>query len=222
MRFVLVHSPLVGPSTWRPVAEVLTELGHEVTLPDLRAAAQSGDPNTFVAAAQAVVSVRTDVIAGHSGAGFFLPSIASGGRDTAQLMFVDAGIPPHDGPATPGGTFIDQLRALSSGGLLPLWSTWWGDGVMEHLVPDRSLRAEIEAELVEVPIGFYERSVELPDGWSDVPAGYVLLSETYRDDAATARALGWPTRELLGTHLDLANRPGEIARSMLELYAASD
>ena len=208
MRFALIHSPLVGPSIWRPVAEVLTALGHEISLPDLRAAAQSGDPKVFISAAQAVVSADTDVIAGHSGAGFFLPSIAAANVNPAQLIFVDAGIPPYEGSATPGGDFLDQLRALSTGGMLPLWSTWWGRGVMERLVPDRRLRDEIVAELVEVPLAFYEEPVKLPAGWRDAPAGFLLLSEGYRSDAATALSLGWPTQELLGAHLDLAAHRG--------------
>ena len=219
MRFVLVHSPLVGPSTWWRVADALTALDHEVALPDLRAAVQSNDPLVFVSAAQAAVSPDTDVIAGHSGAGFFLPSIAAVTANRASLMFVDAGLPPAEGSATPGGDFIDQLRALSTGGLLPRWSQWWGDGAMARLVPDLRLRAEIEAELVEVPLEFFEHSVNVPARWRDGPAGFLLLTESYRADAATAFSLGWPTRELLGAHLDVVNRPAEIARGLLDLYA---
>jgi hypothetical protein len=219
MRFALVHSPFVGPSTWRPVAEVLTAGGHEVALPDLRAAAHGGDPHVFIRAARAAVLPGTDVIAGHSGAGFFLPSIAAVNENPATLMFVDAGIPPPEGSGTPGGDFIEQLSALSTGGLLPRWSQWWGEDAMERLVPDVRLRAEIEAELVEVPLGFYEQSVNVPTRWREWPAGFLLLSESYRADAATALALGWPTRELLGAHLDVANFPAEIARGILDLHA---
>ena len=136
-------------------------------------------------------------------------------------MFVDAGIPPEAGWATPGGDFIDQLRTLSTGGILPLWSKWWGEGVMERLVPDRRLRAEIEAELVEVPLGFYENLVNLPARWRQAPARFLLLSESYRADAVTALSLGWPTAKLRGAHLDLANQPDTIAQSILELYAVN-
>jgi hypothetical protein len=33
--FILVHSPLVGPSTWSPVARALEEGGHRVAVPSL-------------------------------------------------------------------------------------------------------------------------------------------------------------------------------------------
>jgi hypothetical protein len=221
MRILLVHSPLVGPSTWAPVAAVLAAVGQEVSVPDLRAAAKSGDPYMFIDAARAHVSADTAVIAGHSGAGFFLPSIATGSLTSPQLLFVDAGIPPTRGSATPGGDFIDRLRLLSGDGILPRWSTWWGEGVMERLVPDSLVRARIEAELVEVPLEFYEHSVDLPDWRRTAPSRYVLLSEGYRAEATTAISWGWPTRELLGAHLDLVNRPEVIARSMLELCATA-
>lgn len=196
-------------------------MGHVVSVPDLRSAANSGDPHAFIDAARAPVSGGTAVIAGHSGAGFFLPSIATAGSTSCQLLFVDAGIPPAGGPASPGGDFIERLRTRSSDGILPRWSTWWGEGVMERLVPDSGMRARIQAELFEVPIEFYEQTVNLPDRWREAPCGYLLLSEGYRSDAALAIALGWPTRELPGMHLDLVNRPGVIARSMLELRAAA-
>lgn len=221
MSILLVHSPLVGPSTWAPVADALTALGHGVSVPDLRAAVKSGDPQMFIDAARERVSASTTVIAGHSGAGYFLPSIAAASSTSPQLLFVDAGIPPTRGSVTPSGDFIERLRTLSSDGLLPRWSTWWGEGVMERLVPDSGVRARLEAELVEVPLGFYEQSVDLPDLWHDAPSRYLLLSEGYRSEATTAISWGWPTRELLGAHLDLVNHPEMIARSMLELCATA-
>ncbi|HEY7432553.1 MAG TPA: alpha/beta hydrolase [Streptosporangiaceae bacterium] len=43
-RFVLIHSPLVGPRTWLPVAEHLRDLGHEVTAPSLLAVGDADPP----------------------------------------------------------------------------------------------------------------------------------------------------------------------------------
>jgi hypothetical protein len=74
MQFLLVHSPVVGPTTWRWVADEL-RAGHDVVVPDLRHAAAGGDVNSvIVAAAAAVPPEWLDVIAvGHSGAGVVLP-----------------------------------------------------------------------------------------------------------------------------------------------------
>lgn len=42
--FVLIHSPLVGPSTWVRVAEQLEGRGHWVAVPDLVGALVAGPP----------------------------------------------------------------------------------------------------------------------------------------------------------------------------------
>lgn len=218
MEFVLVHSPLVGPGTWRWVAEALSAAGHRVVVPDLRAAALTGRPQELiVAAASAVPSAwPRPVLVGHSGAGFFLPPISEA-FDAPQLVFVDAGLPPPEGPATVGGDFLDRLRSLSVDGVLPRWSTWWGDTLMRTLVRDDVRRADVEAEMPEVPLAFYESAVELPGGWTEGRGAYVLLSEAYRDGAIRARSLDWPVIERLGGHLDLVNEPDAIARVIIGL-----
>jgi hypothetical protein len=60
VRFLLVHSPAVGPSTWEWVAGSLRSQGHEVLVPNLIAAAEAGDPRQFAedAAASALVTFR--------------------------------------------------------------------------------------------------------------------------------------------------------------------
>jgi pimeloyl-ACP methyl ester carboxylesterase len=191
MRFVLVHSPLVGPTTWRWTTDSLSAAGHEVVVPDLRDAAAGGRPDALIAAAVAQVPSRwiSLVVVGHSGAGSFLPSVSErlGGRAT-RLVFVDAGLPPHDCPATPSGDFLDQLRALAVDGVLPRWSAWWGDGVMEMLVNDADRRADVEAEMREIPLAFFESAVKVPRRWWERPGAFLLLSEAYHADAERARS----------------------------------
>lgn len=218
MEFVLVHSPLVGPRTWRWVAEVLSAAGHGVVVPDLRAAALTGRPQEFIAAAASAVPLAWSrpVLVGHSGAGLYLPLISEA-ADAAQLVFVDAGLPPREGPAAVGGDFLDRLRSRAVDGALPRWSTWWGDTLMRMLVPDDARRADIEVEMPEVPLAFFESAVDLPGGWEAGRGAYGLLSEAYRDDAVRARSLGWPLIERLGGHLDLVNDPDAIAQSVTEL-----
>src|SRR5262249_49591650 len=95
MRFVLVHSPAVGPATWRWVAETLRSQGHDAVVPNLCAAAQTGDPQYF--AESAVDAVPPDgevVLVGPSGAGPLLPVIATQLTDAPRMVvFVDAGLP---------------------------------------------------------------------------------------------------------------------------------
>lgn len=213
-----MHSPLVGPSTWRWAAEALHARGHEALIPDLREAAVSGDPRAVVRAARPPRSSEPTVVVGHSGAGFYLPSVAAElGVPVHALVFVDAGLPPCDGNATAGTGVLDKLTELARDGTLPKWSTWWDAGVMESLVPDAARRGLIEAELCEIPLALYESSIRQPAGWCDGTAGYLLSSDAYRRDAHRARSLGWPVIEELGNHLDIVNDPESIARHLVEL-----
>jgi hypothetical protein len=120
VRFLLVHSPVVGPSTWRWVADALDIAGHQASVPDLVPAAVTGDPAAFIHHAVAQCSPAADVvIVGHSGAGAVLPAIAAGLPSGPRLLvFVDAGLPPCEGTFSVGGDFLGQLRELADDGLL--------------------------------------------------------------------------------------------------------
>lgn len=218
MDFVLVHSPLVGPTTWRWVAEALAAAGHRAVVPDLRSSAATGRPQSFVDAA--VASTPRDLVApivvGHSGAGFFLPSIAERVGAT-HTVFVDAGLPPDRNPATAGSDVLDQLTVLAVDGTLPRWSTWWGADVMQALVPDDARRSHVDAELPEVPLALYEVPMDLPTDWLRRPASFLLLSEAYRADADGARSLGWRVTERVGGHLDIVSAPEAVADLIVDL-----
>lgn len=220
MQCLLVHSPLVGPTTWRWVADALRAAGHDVEVPDLRPAAATGRVEEVVRAVASAVPPgwSRPLLVGHSGAGFFLP--LSGARvDAAELVFVDAGLPPCDGRAAPGDDFIDRLRSLAVDGTLPPWSSWWGDDVMAALVPDELRRSHLVEEMAELPLALFDSPVAMPAGWCDAGVSYLLLSEAYRDDARRARALGWPLVERLGGHLDLVTHPDVVAEAIEELAA---
>lgn len=223
VRFLLVHSPVVGPSTWRWVADALVIAGNQASVPDLVPAAVTGDPAALVEQAVAHCSTAEDVvIVGHSGAGAVLPAIAAGlPSGPCLLVFVDAGLPPCAGTFSVGGDFLGPLRELASDGLLPTWSQWWGDGVLETLIPHDQRRHQIEAELPRVPLSFYETVLEAPRNWCTNPTAYILLSEAYRQDAQRAAAVGWPVVERLGGHLDLVNDGEGIASILIDLVSPS-
>src|SRR5215211_984242 len=98
VRFLLVHSPVLGPVTWQWVSDALVSRGHTTALPDLRSAALTGDPTAFASTAVAAeVSGDDIIVAGHSGAGSVLPIIAAAMPSVVRTVFVDAGMPPCDG-----------------------------------------------------------------------------------------------------------------------------
>ncbi|HEY1179013.1 MAG TPA: alpha/beta hydrolase, partial [Phytomonospora sp.] len=87
--FVLVHSPLVGPLSWVPVAEIL---GAGTVVPLL---AGAGGPPYYPAFARAIADAAPDgaILVAHSGAGALLSLAADlaeeDGRTVAGLIYVD-------------------------------------------------------------------------------------------------------------------------------------
>ena len=53
--------------------------------------------------------------------------------------------------------FLERLKGMAEGGILPPWSRWFGEGAMERLIPDETLRGEVEAELPRLPLDYYSQ-----------------------------------------------------------------
>jgi hypothetical protein len=213
-----VHSPLVGPSTVRPLADALDAVGWSTTVPDLRDAVSS--PEAYIdAVGRAVDSV--DVVIGHSGAGAILPVVAANTTASATV-FIDALVPDTSDVFMPSGRFVELLDSLPvSEGLLPPWHEWWPTETLEQVLPDDSLRRLVVSEIPRVPRSFYDQSVPLPEAWWTRPAAYLQLSPAYDDDRIRAERWGWPTCQLMGHHLDLVSRPDAIARIVTDLVGAA-
>jgi hypothetical protein len=213
--FVLIHSPLVGPTTWAWVANELGKYGHHVIVPSLLRAATSGSWEACVDAVVAAAAPGVPhVLVGHSGAGPLLPVIANQ-LNPARLLFVDASLPPTDGDsALAPEQFLGALSGLAQDGLLPPWSEWFEPGTMERLIPDSVRRDAVVAELPRLPLSYFQARVPMPDGWATAPSAYVLLSEAYRHEAVQAAARGWPVIEILGSHLDVVSQPLPLAAAL--------
>ncbi len=207
---MLVHSPLVGPSTMAPLAAMLRTRGWATVVPDLRSAVSA--PARF-GRAVAEAADSADVVVGHSGAGPFLPAVGGG-----TTIYVDAVVPPAQPEFRPPPSLVRLLDALAiTDGWLPPWNEWWPPQVLVDLVPDAGLRARLAAEVPRVPRSFYDVPVALPPQWWTRPAGYIQLSQAYEDDRRRALGWGWPTGRLLGGHLDVCVRPDAVAEQVVEL-----
>jgi pimeloyl-ACP methyl ester carboxylesterase len=223
--FVFVHSPLVGPASWSPVADEMRRRGRDAVLPSLLGVAESPAPQwRHVPDALRAATSRLQgpvVLVGHSGGGVLLPVIADALTvEVAALVFVDSFLPPSAGTLALGPpAFMDQLRAMATDGVLPPWSSWFGEHAMRELVPDERLRAALEKEMPHLPLSYFEASVPLADGWSRRPCAYLLLSaEPYGDSATEARALGWPVREIRNVqHMAIATEPIAVTDALFDL-----
>ena len=227
--FVLVHSPLVGPTTWEPVAVALRGRGHEVAVPALWDNDTPTPPywqqhaESVVRGLGAVAADRPVVLAGHSGAGPLLPAIAARlAQPVAAYLFVDAGLPMDgasrlDGMARedPGwaAQFAQELRA---GAVFPAWT----DEELAEIVPDAGRRQELLDELHPRDLPFFEEVIAVPDGWPDAPCAYLQFSAAYAAPARHAQAAGWPFRRLDAGHFHMLVEPEAVAGVLVELVAA--
>ncbi|MDQ3504261.1 MAG: hypothetical protein M3446_00955 [Actinomycetota bacterium] len=224
-RFLLLHSPLVGPRTLAPLADALRRLGHGAAVPDLRASvlASGSDQSTLRSAGvQAISSMRPHgplIVSAHSGASAYLPSLAAH-LDVAGVVLIDAVLPPVSGSFLPSADFRTHIdRLVEPDRFLPPWPQWWGEQELARLVADPDLRAAISHECVRVPIDFYDTVIDVPANWARPWAGYLRLSRAYEPAASAAAERGWPTRRRDGGHLDTASRPDEVADDLIELVA---
>jgi pimeloyl-ACP methyl ester carboxylesterase len=222
-RLVLLHSPLLGPLTWRAVAAALRDAGAAAETPAWTPLSEiDGDFYATLAgdmAAQVAAGDGPPLLVAHSAAGALAPAVASRLPGVAGVIFVDA-LLPHPGlswlDTAPQG-LRETLRSGVTAGLLPAWSDWWPPGALERLVPDEAVRAELIAELEPIPAAFFEEAA--PATALSSPAAYLKLSEAYEDEARLANRQGWPLVRLPLHHLAPLTDPAAVARSLESLAA---
>jgi hypothetical protein len=222
-KFFLLHSPVVGPTTWKWVSEELRGMGHEVQILTISPSASFRGWEEVVKEVVAQVTGEDNAtFVAHSGAGPLLPTIVDRSEVRApSMVFVDAGLPAIaiDTPLMPEA-ILKQLSAITEDGMLPPWSEWFGPGVMESLIPDSKKRELIEFELPKIPLTYFHGSVPPVRNWPANRNGYVLLSDAYLEDAEEARRRGWPVIEMLGGHLDLVTKAPEVALAVIQAGAS--
>ncbi|MBV8683857.1 MAG: alpha/beta fold hydrolase [Caulobacteraceae bacterium] len=217
-RIVLIASPFVSASSWALVANMS---------PGFLALDYGGvrGPDWYGGVAARIVEKvdgETWIGALHSGAGGFAPALAAAARRLAGLIFVDAALP------YPGRSWLeaapqalaDRLPRMARGGILPPWNEWFARDPTARLFADDVTREAFVRDLPRVPFAFLDaRSPSVTD-WENLPVAYLQLSRAYAEEAATARARGWPTRTADLHHLAMMTQPAIVARLVADLAEA--
>jgi pimeloyl-ACP methyl ester carboxylesterase len=222
-KFVLVHSPLVGPLTWTLVADELRKRGVEAILPTLLSDERTNLPfweQHARAVIRTLASVPQDeplILIGHSGAGVLLPAIRQTVKEpVAGYIFVDAGIPVN------GKSRLDlfgspqeaeQFRQSAANGFLPTWN----DQDLRDSIFDDELRGRFVAELRPLPVAVYEEPIPVFEGWPDAPCGYLLFSPTYEAVAEQAQRAGWAYAQIDAGHFHMLVDPPGVANALTAL-----
>jgi hypothetical protein len=224
-RFVLLHSPLLGPFSLNAAAAELTALGARADAPSWpKLSAISGAYYATLARGMAstidVAGREPVVLVAHSGAGALVPALAAELMAPLEgVIFLDS-VLPHPGrswlDAAPAGT-REQLTAGAQMGQLPPWDDWWPPGALAKLLPDAALRDALVAELEPLPLAYFEEPAPSGDVSALGAAGYLQLSDSYADEARAAGRLGWPTVSLPLHHLGPLSHPKPVASILMSL-----
>jgi hypothetical protein len=224
--FALIHSPLVGPSTWQLVAAQLAQQRYQVIVPTLVDA--EGDGRAYWeqhadSAAHAINAARSSascILVGHSGAGPLLPAIGERlDQPPTGYLFVDAGLPRHL------ATRLELMRSeseewaapfeqhMTAGGRFPTWS----DVDLHALIPDAGLRGQVLNEVKARTLTFFTEPISAPGRWFQVSCGYLQFSSAYDVPAGQAQASGWPFVHLQAGHFHMVVDPYSVARALIQI-----
>ncbi len=213
---VLIHSPFLGPVTWRSTARALQGKDRRVHVPSLLEVARSAPPY-WPAGADSIIRSAADepiILIPHSNAGLYVPAVVDAlGEQVRGVVFIDAAL-PGAGHSTPP-EFLRRLAIVD--GLLPPWTSWWEDADVDALFPDAHTRAEVEAEQPRMPLAYYDHLPPAPHHWTAPSVGYIWFGEPYDQGAAHAAKRGWPTVHLPGGHLHMLNDPNAVAATVLQI-----
>jgi hypothetical protein len=229
MTYVLVHSPLVGPMTWQPLAGVLRKQGERALVPSIAGILEGEPPYHARLAARVAAAIEGDVsddpvvIVVHSGAGALVPAIVEDiARTVVGLVFVDAQLP------RPGRRWVDtappevveDLRRRCVAGRLPPWNEWFPPEVIAASLPSPEQRNRFLSELPRLPMSYFEEPAPATEAWQGLPRAYLQTSPAYAAAAAEASAAGFLVQIHPGDHLSVVTQPMEVAARIRELVSA--
>jgi hypothetical protein len=217
--YALIHSPLVGPLTWKLVADQMRQRGLDVLVPVLEDIPSSKEPfwqQHSDSISQAFVHIPKDssiTLIAHSGAGPLLPVIRQSlANPVNAYVFIDAGIPGDQATRldlmnSEDPEWAEQFQQyLEDGGTFPTWS--FDD--LQEVIPDESLRTQLVSEIRPRGLDFFTEPIPVFDGWPDAPCVYIRFSPPYEYPASQARQAGWPTYELEAGHFHMLVDPQAV------------
>ena len=221
--FVLIHSPLVGPTTWRPMSDEMRRRKLDVVVPALESVEGVNVPywrqhaEGVMKALENVPRARPLILVAHSGGGMLLPAVRQvTGRPVAAYVFVDAMIPEDMKSRLDlfgSKEAATRFRQGAKNGYLPTWT----DEDLREEIPDDALRRRFVSELRPLPLAVYEESIPVFSGWPDAPCGYVQFTPTYDIGKKRAETSGWAYARMDGGHFHMLVDPQAVTTVLITI-----
>lgn len=226
--WLLVPSPFLGPSSWRPTGDVLADQGQHVAIACTRMTTRADEDHVTpwideildFGIAEPGLPV---VVVGHSAAGPRLPLLVdrllARGDEVDAMIVVDGRFP--DGRAFTEseprfGALLDGL--LRPDDYLPPWPRWWGSLVTGVVVDDMA-RHLVLNEAPPIPRGWFDQGCPVPDLPPSVQRAFLAFGPAYAEARDQAKAAGWFTLTLTGDHLHQVVAPEPVAATLLAMVA---
>lgn len=230
-RWFLVPSPLLGPASWRDVAEVLDAGGHETVIaaPPMTASTDVDHLSPWIADLLSIPAPGDglDVVAvGHSAACPRMPYVVdrllAHGWPVSAFICVDGRFP--DGLAFTEseptyGPMLDGL--IRPDDYLPPWPRWWGS-LVEGLLVDPIAREKVFCEARPVPRSFFDQPCPVPELPPNIARAFVAFGAGYLESCKRAEAAGWVTHRLIGDHLHQVVAPETVASTLVTIAAGTE
>jgi len=221
--FVLIHSPLVGPMSWRLVADELGRRNLAAVVPTLNSVSGTTIPywkqhvNAIAEALKAAPPDRPLILLAHSGAGMLLPAIREvTGRKVVAYVFVDAMIPEANKSRLDlfaSREAADRFRQNAKNGYLPTWS----EQDLRDDIPNAEVRRRFASELKPLPLDVYEEPIPVFAGWPDAPCFYLQFTPTYDIGKQRAQSSGWIYRRMDGGHFLMLVDSKDVTETLLKM-----
>lgn len=216
LRFI--HSPFVGPDTWREVADVMKGYGWSVALPSL-AEAFSGNGPYLPRLAEAVWSAAAagepTVLIAHGGAGALVPSaLAVASVDAIILVDALVAVPGSSWRLEAPAELTERLDTFVDCGLLPEWHRWFSARLLREMLPDDEVCETFIEALPRVPATFLDEIIPDAADWPPQRAAYLQLSDSYVEEAGKAERAGMLVAHLPSHHLAMMTMPDEVGDAL--------
>lgn len=219
-----MHSPLLSPAFWGPVAAVLHGSGQFVLTADMSSALAKGHGYADAQAALVASAVDCDMVrlVAHSGAGPVLPAVAERlrgrGVTVSDSVFVDAGLPHpgHSRFAVLPEPAVAHLLNMIVDGWLPPWPSWWLPEDLREMVSDAGLRRQLIAACPQLPVGLFSEPMPAGDQIAMGRLRFCRLSSTCDAAADQAARDGWEVTRMAAQHLAPITDPEPVADAIQE------